>query len=52
MIELGLLDYPSIVKKPMDFSTIKVRLSISDCHRKDFLKANTLLMMKFLLRFN
>ena len=24
--ELGLLDYPSIVKKPMDFSTIKVSL--------------------------
>jgi hypothetical protein len=23
-IELGLLDYPEIIKKPMDFATLKV----------------------------
>jgi hypothetical protein len=27
VIELGLLDYPTIVKRPMDFSTIKKALA-------------------------
>ena len=50
-IELGLLDYPQIVKRPMDFSTIKVfyLLFLSNCViRKTWVKESTLLMKRCL----
>jgi hypothetical protein len=42
-IELGLLDYPQIVKKPMDFSTVKVsklKLIANNDNRKTWVKGN------------
>ena len=51
-VKLGIPEYPKVIKKPMDLSTIKKKLDAGEYHSPDRFRDDFKLMIKNCMTFN